>query len=351
MENHEKGECKKILVLSGGGIKGLITAKILTEIEERIEQPIITCFDEVIGTSTGAIIACGLVIPSKSNASMPFYKALDLLNFYRDHASTIFPYKLHNKVKRVIRIIKGLFGPVFPYDHVPLETVLESYFGNYRLSDGIRNIEIKAIGGRIINDHMYHGLCFFGKDDLGSYFVSNNEKWETERIEADFYLRDVTRGASAAVPLIKTAFFSSICKQTYDLFCIDAGAIENTPVQNSAIASIYDKGNDYFILSLGTGNEPKEKLKLWRWRLPILGPLFKVIDQMSIREGVALDIAEQAGEFSNVEFMQLNPNLEEKINFLNSSPDAMKKMEDYTDDYINKNNALIEEICNKILGK
>ena len=51
---------KKILSIDGGGIRGLIPALILQEIERRTGQRIHTLFDLIVGTSTGGILAIAL---------------------------------------------------------------------------------------------------------------------------------------------------------------------------------------------------------------------------------------------------------------------------------------------------
>jgi Patatin len=51
----------QILALSGGGYRGLFTAIILDELEQRAGRPLADCFDIVAGTSIGGILACGLV--------------------------------------------------------------------------------------------------------------------------------------------------------------------------------------------------------------------------------------------------------------------------------------------------
>lgn len=75
--------------MDGGGIKGLIAAAVLAEIEEKFHpKPIYEIFDFIVGTSTGGIIAAMLTIPKKSN-QRPF-KASEILDFYKTHGSTIF---------------------------------------------------------------------------------------------------------------------------------------------------------------------------------------------------------------------------------------------------------------------
>src|SRR5690606_35318780 len=77
----------KILSIDGGGIRGLIPAKVLAELEaelqkEEPEKKLHEYFDLICGTSTGAILAIGisLGIPAK-----------DLAKFYEDNAKLIFP--------------------------------------------------------------------------------------------------------------------------------------------------------------------------------------------------------------------------------------------------------------------
>jgi patatin-like phospholipase/acyl hydrolase len=51
----------QILSLSGGGYRGLFTAIVLEELEQRAGRPLAECFDLVAGTSIGGILACGLM--------------------------------------------------------------------------------------------------------------------------------------------------------------------------------------------------------------------------------------------------------------------------------------------------
>ena len=51
----------RMLFLDGGGMKGLVQIEILGDIERRTGRKITDLFDWIVGTSTGAIIALGLV--------------------------------------------------------------------------------------------------------------------------------------------------------------------------------------------------------------------------------------------------------------------------------------------------
>ncbi len=52
----------QILALSGGGFRGLYTAKLLADFEDEISAPIATRFDLIAGTSIGGIIALALAL-------------------------------------------------------------------------------------------------------------------------------------------------------------------------------------------------------------------------------------------------------------------------------------------------
>ena len=51
----------RILCLDGGGIRGLIQLEVLSQLERKTGKRITELFDWIIGTSTGGIIALGLV--------------------------------------------------------------------------------------------------------------------------------------------------------------------------------------------------------------------------------------------------------------------------------------------------
>ena len=52
----------KILAVDGGGIRGVIPAMILAEIEERTKKPISELFHLIAGTSTGGLLALALLV-------------------------------------------------------------------------------------------------------------------------------------------------------------------------------------------------------------------------------------------------------------------------------------------------
>lgn len=88
--------CKvRLLSIDGGGIRGIIPALILSEIEQRTGKRIVELFDLIAGSSTGGLLALGLTIPNSDRPNEPLYTAQDLVNLYRQQGRKIFTEDEH----------------------------------------------------------------------------------------------------------------------------------------------------------------------------------------------------------------------------------------------------------------
>lgn len=63
----------RILALSGGGYRGLYTAKVLADLEAHIEAPIASRFDLIAGTSIGGILALALSLEIPASAMVELF--------------------------------------------------------------------------------------------------------------------------------------------------------------------------------------------------------------------------------------------------------------------------------------
>ncbi|MCA9885162.1 MAG: patatin-like phospholipase family protein [Anaerolineae bacterium] len=79
----------KVLSIDGGGIRGIIVAKFLAEIEHCINQSISELFDFIAGTSTGGILALGLTLPDERGN--PSYTAQEVSNSIAPRYQSFFP--------------------------------------------------------------------------------------------------------------------------------------------------------------------------------------------------------------------------------------------------------------------
>ncbi|GAB4226981.1 MAG: patatin-like phospholipase family protein [Elainellaceae cyanobacterium] len=126
---------RKVLSIDGGGIRGIIPAMLLAEIERQTGKRIADLFDLVAGTSTGGIIALGLTKPHPQDPSLPHFTAADLVDFYKNYGKEIFYEPLH---ERLTLFLDDLLKP--KYHEGGRDRVLTELLGNIPLSSTIREV-------------------------------------------------------------------------------------------------------------------------------------------------------------------------------------------------------------------
>jgi hypothetical protein len=92
-----------ILSIDGGGIRGIIPAVWLMELERQIKQPISSMFHVVAGTSTGAIIAAALCSHYFAKPGNPPYQAYNLVKLYQTKGHEVF-----TKTNRCLLLLKQI---------------------------------------------------------------------------------------------------------------------------------------------------------------------------------------------------------------------------------------------------
>lgn len=126
----------RILSIDGGGIRGLIPALVLAELERRTGRPVSECFDLIAGTSTGGILALGLAVPGQG--SRPRYSAQDLADLYLKEGARIFDESLWRRITNPM----GLRAAKYPSSGI--EAVLGQYFGEARLKEALVEVLVTA---------------------------------------------------------------------------------------------------------------------------------------------------------------------------------------------------------------
>ena len=126
----------KVLAIDGGGIRGLIPALVLAEIERRTGRRIADMFDLIAGTSTGGILACGLVC--RGDDDRPLHTAEELADLYVTEGPKIFDRSLVQQVTSVGGLVDE------KYDDAGLNAALETYLGDARLKDVLTDVFITA---------------------------------------------------------------------------------------------------------------------------------------------------------------------------------------------------------------
>ncbi len=107
----------KILSIDGGGIKGLYSACILQQFEQKYNCKIADHFDLICGTSTGGLIALALSMNKRAS---------DIADFYAKNGQYIFPY--NNKFKRFYGAFKQILWKG-KYNNEVLKSKIEEFIG------------------------------------------------------------------------------------------------------------------------------------------------------------------------------------------------------------------------------
>jgi predicted acylesterase/phospholipase RssA len=111
----------KALAIDGGGIRGLIPALVLAEIERRTGRRMATMLDLIAGTSTGSIIACALAHPDPRPAQ-------EIADIYVIDGPKIFD-------RSALKIITSADGYLDErYDDKGLMASLRTHLGDARLA-------------------------------------------------------------------------------------------------------------------------------------------------------------------------------------------------------------------------
>lgn len=211
----------RILSIDGGGIRGVIPATILVELERQLGGPLARHFHVIAGTSTGGILACGLAheIP-----------AAQLLDLYAKNGGAIFTTTWSG----------GIDGP--KYDPGPLETALGQAFGTTRLSELAHDLLSPAYDIEKRRDLVFRSWRARGID--------------TEvPAQDDFFVREVARCTAAAPTYFPPSIATAADGVKYPL--IDGGMLANDPAMLAFASArrLMPLADRYLVVSIGTGQQ------------------------------------------------------------------------------------------------
>ena len=262
----------RILSIDGGGIRGVLAASVLVEVERIIQsrkQDARLCdyFDLFAGTSAGGLISGLLLLPdkasvaSKTDPPRPAMSAQEVLDFYLEFGPSLFKMPLTERIRR----LGGLADE--RYSSAGFNAALDSKLGQpgseLMLSDLIRPTVIST----------------YNASTGSPYFFKQHRT--TDQGGNDFTLRDVALATSAAPTAFETVNVMSNEESIGG--CVDGGLFANNPTMcGYAEAAGYfgHSAKDMAILSIGTGAAANfyeyDKMRNWgvlRW----IGPMFEMM--------------------------------------------------------------------------
>ncbi|MFN6481622.1 MULTISPECIES: patatin-like phospholipase family protein [unclassified Nostoc] len=262
----------RILALDGGGIRGIVAARILQQVEKEIRiqgkgEFLHEYFDMIAGTSTGSILTGGIAVGKGSD---------ELVKLYRERGKDIFPTARKDRYKDFPPMIKPIFD-VFSeskYSHDGITSVLKDAYKSTKIKD----IE-KPIILILAYDTLYRNTTFFTNchPDLG-------DRWYD-----DCYLWEICTASASAPTFFPPYKLQPVDKQKFgdwEFPHIDGGVSANNPslaalslvlrISQSLVPPIikqqYKLDNlrleDISILSIGTGQtgEPYQYEQISKWK-------------------------------------------------------------------------------------
>jgi len=263
----EQTKLTRILSIDGGGIRGIIPGQILVALEDKLKKldnnpdgKIGDYFDLIAGTSTGGILTCIYLCPSKEDPKRPRFNAKEAVDLYLERGDEIFDISFWQKVRSGGGITDE------KYDESELEEALNDYMGELMIKELIKPSLISS---------------YDIKNRKAHFFKSHRARTDKNY---NFLVREAARATSAAPTYFEVAKVKSEAMITYPL--IDGGVFVNNPAlcaYAEARTQKFDrfrnkpKAADMVILSLGTGNVDKpyyyKKAKNWgaiEWIVPII---------------------------------------------------------------------------------
>ena len=312
----------RILSLDGGGIRGVVAAKMLSLIERQIEQPLNEYFDLITGTSTGSILATAIATGRSSE---------EIVDLYRQKSSIIFPYKSLFSLKRIrlilkhgisapkysdrglIQVLKEIFGDktifdipsplllIVAYDTIERTPII---FKSWRQDKGYGNIPLwetcvssasaptyfpahkleKTINGKVVKASI--DTIYFDDDTSSANDVYTNALVRITNGAGSGQIRKIKKYIGRSRKAIIDKAWKQVPNQTstYSIktifSAIDGGVTANNP-SACAVAEALRLGyslDEISILSIGTGDRtriiPFEKVHNWgliQWAQPLIG--------------------------------------------------------------------------------
>jgi uncharacterized protein len=247
----------RILSIDGGGIRGIIPAMILDEIERRTHKRTVDLFDVIAGTSTGGILGLAVALRGPDGQG-PRFTAAEMVELYVRNGATIFPTSALRNFLSYFR------GPKFPRSGI--DRVLKETFGEARLSDALVDVIVPS----------------YNIESDEPFLFSSREARRDAR--QDFPMWQVARATSAAPSFFAPCVIPAVDPSMPDVTLVDGGVFANNPTMcGFSMAQQWHQGEDvrFAVVSLGSGrltHKYNHRLAghwgLIFWAVPLLNIIF-----------------------------------------------------------------------------
>lgn len=277
-----------ILALSGGGIRGILTASLINQLNDK--NDFLTEVDMFSGTSTGSIVASALALG---------YSPERIIQLFQNKGHIIFKYGLIDK----IRSIFGLYSAKYSHEGL-LNTLLEE-FGEVKMGEVKKSLLISSfdLGSKD------------GRPYRAKYFSNFTRTGDCDLRVVDCVV------ASCSAPTYFPAY-KIFLNNRYHQF-VDGGIACNHPAMSAIAAAMDSNGLDAYpediaCLAVGTGVSKADatgwgKRGILGWLPSIIELALEQYSTVNYQAAKILKADYRHGRRSGERFRILNPRLEEQV--------------------------------------
>jgi uncharacterized protein len=226
---------RKILSIDAGGIRGIIPAIILAELEARTGQPVCNLFDFLAGTSSGGMLVLGLNCPDAVGCRRPLGSATNLTELFYQWGHRGFAHKPSKAGRPIAEISSG----------TRIEDIFRDFFGETWLSDSLKPTLVTAF------DLTMGRPFFFNSAEAARKAGNDVPMWQAAR-------------ATTAVPPHFSPFRLSILDApsgpAREATLVDGTVFASNPAM-CALAeahALFPGEDDYLLISLGCGDTSQQ---------------------------------------------------------------------------------------------
>ncbi|MBT5471630.1 MAG: patatin-like phospholipase family protein [Nitrospina sp.] len=248
-----------ILTIDGGGIRGVIPAKILTQLEQDLGAPMHEVVDILGGTSTGGIIALGLSTPNPSNNGSTPFTASQMLGFYMNDEASIFVKQSGLDVAEYYSD-NGSGQGIQPW----LQQTIGSTITLSQAASQVKSLNSNKLSQAFTTSYLLNQDSVNGNDNNPSDFVYGGPylfNWSDAKSSTldDYYVWEAARGTSAAPTYFPFAMVGGGGGNSSATlrWVVDGGMVANNPmlfgISEAFRLNLASSLADITVISLGTG--------------------------------------------------------------------------------------------------
>jgi patatin-like phospholipase/acyl hydrolase len=327
-----------ILCIDGGGMRGVIAATLLKNIEKLMNlmganDPLYSYFDLISGTSTGGIIALGLTTPLRENSLLAnktnFSNTAEIKNIvdiYLKYGSIIFP---RNQLRFSLNTIGQLFTD--KYDDLSFNKLLENIFKDAKLGEALRPTMVVTYD--INNDR--------------PYIISSYQN-------PSVAVKTAARATSAAPTFFSPTSIIDVATGK-PISLIDGGVVANNPVlfAYKEAKKLYPDAEKFHVLSIGTASTSYKIDSFWAgsgvigWLDPAKGtPIYRLYASSQMK--TASEIASSIGDMN---YLRIHKELDKRVRLDETDPLILAQMiENANSTYLEFENEL-KNYCSLLLSR